>query len=428
MIANISTSIFNKICRRIIIPSIIYFILSGLMTNSIQAQHLEELLQMVERDNIELKILQNEYDAAVQRAPQVSELPDPEVGIGAFPFPVETRVGAQVARISASQMFPWPGLLDTREELELAKAKAIYEKIAARKLDIDFQLKLAYYQLYRLDQSQVIIRRNITLLKALEELALAKVESGRATAADVLRVQLKTEELSQEIDILEASKQGPIARINQLLHRPENTPIVVEDRFDFAQLPYQRDELARLIKEQHPLIKMFALQQDVSRKAIDLNNLNAKPSFGVGLDYITVRKRADVEINKNGGDIVQLRASIKVPLFRKKYAAKTNEENLKILALENKKEDVLTKYLSSIDAAYADYQAEALRIHLYDRQIDLTHSAIRILQADYSSKGRNFDELLRLERELVDYDLKKLKSIVNSHVAKSTIERFLLSI
>jgi len=42
-------------------------------------------------------------------------------------------------------------------------------------------------------------------------------------------------------------------------------------------------------------------------------------------------------------------------------------------------------------------------------------------------KGSGFDELLRLEKELIEYDLKILKAIVQSHLAKSKIERFIVN-
>ncbi len=72
-------------------------------------------------ENLELKIFEKEYLAALEKAPQVSQLPDPEAGIGVFPLPVETRLGAQILRVGATQMFPWKGTLDSKKDLELAK-------------------------------------------------------------------------------------------------------------------------------------------------------------------------------------------------------------------------------------------------------------------------------------------------------------------
>ena len=143
------------------------------------------------------------------------------------------------------------------------------------------------------------------------------------------------------------------------------------------------------------------------------------------MDYIMVNQRSDANPMNNGQDILQLSASIKIPLYRKKYHAKQAEETLKITALKNKKADVLSLFYATIEKAYADHRGAQLKMDLYEKQIEITKAAINILESEYSSKGNNFDELLRLEKDLIDYDIKMLKAIVQSHIAKSSIERFI---
>jgi outer membrane protein TolC len=398
----------------------------SLLIVNCNAQSIDSLVAEAVDNNLELKVLENEYYAALEKAPQVSELPDPEVGVGVFPLPVETRLGAQILRVGATQMFPWKGLLKGKKDLELAKAKALFERIGASALDLSYQVEQAYFQLYDIENSQSIIRRNVVILEALEQLALTKVESGKSTAADVLRVQLKIEELNQELNILETAKTKPIASINQLLNRPLQTPIVTTDSLSFAILPFDKISLAANIESNHPMLRMFELQQDISRQVIALNELNGKPSFGVGFDYMMINKRSDADPINNGRDIIQLRGTVKIPLFRKKYEAKEKEELLKIDALKYQKAEVLSRFMSAIEKAYVDYETAQLRIDLYTKQIAITQAAINILETNYSAMGNNFDELLRLEKELIDYDLKILKAIVQSHIAKSSIERFII--
>jgi len=113
---------------------------------------------------------------------------------------------------------------------------------------------------------------------------------------------------------LEVAKAKPIAAINQLLNRSVQTPIFINDSLTFAIIPFDRVALLQNIEANHPTLRMFELQQEVAQQAIKLNDLNNKPSFGVGLDYIMVNERRDAEPAKNGRDIVQLRASVKIPL------------------------------------------------------------------------------------------------------------------
>ena len=117
---------------------------------SMDAQSLAELLAQLQEGNLELKTLEKEYLAALEKAPQVSQMPDPEFGIGGFPLPVETRLGAQAIRISGMQMLPWPGTLEGKKNLAEAKARPLNERPRARKLELEHELKQAYFKLYEI--------------------------------------------------------------------------------------------------------------------------------------------------------------------------------------------------------------------------------------------------------------------------------------
>ncbi len=408
--------------NQIIIKFCLLLLLAPLLGSG---QSLAELLKMGRDNNLELKALNQEYLAGLEKGPQVSQLPDPEIGIGAFAFPVETRLGPQQARLSASQMFPWFGTLEAREEVTIANAQALYKKVAATELELAYQIKTAYFQLYEIQATQNIIRQSIRIWNSLRQLTLAKVESGQSTTADVLQVDLKIQELEQELLILDKRIEKPRTDLNQVLNRPLETSVEIQNDLGFASMPFNKDTLLENIRNRHPSIRAFALQQEASRTAIALNELEGRPSFGLGLDYIMVNPRTDADLLNNGRDIVQLNAKVSIPLWREKFKAKEREENLKIAAIENRKSDLETRFLSAIKKAFSDYETARLRQELYTQQMETIRSALRILQSEYSATGSKFDELLRLERDLIDYDLKILKAIVESHIAKATIEKYI---
>ncbi|MGB1216471.1 MAG: TolC family protein [Saprospiraceae bacterium] len=401
-------------------------ILLVIYMNTIQSQSLDSLVDMAISQNKDILILDNEYKTALQKAAQVSQIPDTEVGMGGFPLPVQTRVGPQFLRLSATQMFPWFGTLDSKADLENEKAKVIREKANARALDIAFEIRKNYYDLYELRQSQSIINKNMKLLNSLERLAKIKVESGKSSASDVLRIQLRKEKLQQQLDILKSRERIPIIRINEWVERPLDTNIEVVQDFSFAVLTHSKDSLLYNISNLHPMIKMFSQQQEVAKKVIELNELEQKPSFGVGMDYIVVGKRRDVDIARNGRDIVQLRVMVKFPIQKKKYRAKEAEQKLKIEGLELEKENLLFTFEAMIEQGYAKYETARINKEHLGRQIPLIQSTINIIEGEYAAKGLNFDELLRLEMELIKYELNILKSIMKSHHAKNSIERFMI--
>ena len=388
-------------------------------------QSLSELLGIAQDQNLELKALNQEYLAVLEKAPQVRQLPDPEVGIGAFVSPVETRLGAQQFRLGVSQMFPWFGTLAAKEQVVLAQAKVELERISIRNLELKYLVKVAYFQCYEKEKAKNIIRQNIRILNALRQLSLSRIESGKGSAVDVLQVDLNIQEMEQELLVLDRQLEQPLAELNQILNRPLKTPLQLQDSLSFALLPYHPDTLLTHMREHHPMLSMFEQQQETARKIINLNALEAKPSFGLGADYIQVNSRSDANPIRNGSDIAQISAKVRIPLFQEKYRAKEREENLKITALEYRKSDIETQFLSKIEKAFSDYKIADLRQDLYTRQVLTTKSAIRILQANYSTAGTGFDDLLRLEKTLLDYDLKMLKAIVQSQIAQATIERYL---
>ncbi len=389
------------------------------------AQSLDSLIQEAYTNNIELQVFQKQYEAKLQLAPQIAPRPDPEAGIGVFPLPVATRLGAQVSRLSATQMFPQKGMVNAKKALADAKTQPILEQINARKLDLAYQVKMAWLQVYELDKSREIVQRNIRFLKSLEALVLVKVETNKANPADVLQVQLKIQALENQLLILEKQREKPLADLKRVLNRTETGDISITDSLRISVLMYQKDSLLADIQANHPMMKMYELQQEVSKKAIEVNALKDQPTFGVGLDYITVIGRNDANPTGNGRDIVQLRGMVKIPLYKGQYEAKKQEELIKIQALELQKENTADQFMAIIEKAYVDYEVAKLQLDLYQKQVKTTKAAIDILTGAYSVDGRKFEELLRLEKELIDYDLMILKAIVKSHQARITIERFI---
>ena len=195
----------------------IILLLVCLMTNQLTAQSLENLLQLAATNNLELKALDESYQAARERGAQVTQRPDPVVNVGAFALPIETRLGVQRVSIGAMQAL---GNRKARLAKEIALntlANAEGQNRAIQQLEINFQIKKAYYQLYELIENQAIIQQEIQLLESLNQLMLSRVESGQASTVKALKVTLKIQALNNQLALLGQQKQQALSVINQLL-------------------------------------------------------------------------------------------------------------------------------------------------------------------------------------------------------------------
>ena len=407
--------------KKTIITAIILLTISQL-----KAQSIAELLQLAEQNNLALKALDQEYYAAREKGAQVSQLPDPVVNVGVFALPIETRLGVQRVRFGAMQTFPNREQRIAKESALNYQANAKGQRRAIEQLNLNFQIKNAYYQLYKLEQSKRIVERNIRIMEAMNQLTLSKVESGKGSAADVLKVSLKLQELEKQIEILEHQKKEPTTIINQLLERDFATPIVVSDTLELAVLNYNIDTLANEIEYTHPLMKMYSFQKEVSNQNLQANQLDKRPVISAGIDYIVLDKIDNFDFARNGRDAIMLKAAVSIPIYKDKYGAKELEEELKIKALTTKQASAKSQFLGAINQALIDFESIKLNLELYQTQIRTTKGIINVLETQYSAEGKGFDELLQMQLSLVNYDLQILAAIVKSHIAKAEIERYLV--
>jgi hypothetical protein len=120
------------------------------------------------------------------------------------------------------------------------------------------------------------------------------------------------------------------------------------------------------------------------------------------------------------------RARVTLPIYTKQYRAKTQEEEQKIIAIDHQKKEIISQFSMIIEQAKAEHESAKIKIDLYEKQKRLTRSAIEILEGNFSTSGKGFEELLQMQMNLVDYDVMILEAIVMSHLAVAKIEKIIL--
>lgn len=405
--------------RKLLILGVLFLLLENA-----HAQSLDSLFHLAVENNLELKALQLEYEAELQKVDQVSQLPDPTLGVGAPLLRPETRLGPQVMMISASQMFPWFGTFKAKEDVVLSMSKAKYERIAAQRLELFNKLKIAYYKLQFLEEKGKIIEDNILQFEALKSVATSMVEGGSASIANVLRIQLKIDDLKQSLKKLSNSKKQFYAEINALTFQPWETEITPEKSDLSAVLVFDLEAFRTKIQTHYPLILKLDWEIEVSQNQQLVNQNMGAPKFGIGIDYSIVSERTDMNPEFNGRDIFVPKIAFSIPLYRKSYKAKHQEEVLKQNALEYQKEALETHILSLLIQFKADYENALLDIELNNGQIETTRSIYQILLSNYSTSGRGFDELLQIQNQFLNYHLTVKNAEMMALIAKANIDKY----
>ena len=374
------------------------------------AQTLEDYFQVAAKNNPGLQAKYKDFEAALQKVPQVSSLPDPTFSFGYFISPVETRVGPQRAKFSLSQMFPWFGTLEAQADVASLMADAKYQAFLDARNRLYYSVSEAYYPLIELNRLKAIEQENIELLQSYKSISNSKFKNGVSPMTDVLRVDIMLKDAQTNLSILNKKEKPLLATFNNLLNRDENELVVVPDSLTMESLPenFRRDSLFM----NNPMLEALDLQQQASEKSEVAAQKQGLPKLGVGLDYTIVGKRTDMDVADNGKNVLMPMVSVSIPIFRKKYKAAEKEAQLMQEKYSFQKEETINSLTSNYESVWFQIQQQKDLIELYEEQILETGQTLNLLFSAYGNSGKDFEEVLRMQQQLLKYE--KMKAMAET--------------
>ncbi len=418
---------FKSIIILVKTKAIVFLVFLLLPGSKLSAQEdLDGYLKVAAENNPGLKAQFNDYMAAMEKVPQVGALPDPSITFGYFIRPVETRVGPQRANFNLMQSFPWFGLLEAKEDVATEMAKAKYEEFENTKSNLFFEVKTAYYNYYFIEKAIKITEENMEILNIFKRLSLVKIETGNASVVDELRVELELNDLENQLALFKDTKYVLQVKFNNLLNTDDQAPIAVPDTLWQDELPEgQLNMLEEIYASNHQLkviehkLNAFVNQEVVAKK-------DGLPKFNLGLSYTIVDENPMSTAVDNGNDaFVFPLVGVSIPLYRKKYKAMVEEAKYlqegELLRREDKKNSLTTIY----ENTSKDFNDGDRRIALNKRQAEIAKKVLDILITSYSTDARDFEEVLRIERQLLQYELAYQKALTDKSAAVAFIQYLL---
>ncbi|WP_166961724.1 MULTISPECIES: TolC family protein [Yeosuana] len=394
-----------------------------LSLNTFSQSVLENYLKIAAENNPELKASFSDYMAAMEKVPQVGTLPDPQVAFGYFIQSPETRVGPQRATFNLSQSFPWFGLLSAKEDVATEMAKAKYEVFENAKSNLFFEVKTAYYNYYFIEKAIQITKDNVEILQVFKRLSLVKIEAGKASIVDELRVELELNDLENQLALFLDTKDVLQVKFNNLLNREDTSEIMVPELLWQDEIPL--DQLKMLdeiyvsnhqIKSIDHKLNAFLNQEIVAKK-------EGLPKFNIGLGYTVVGKNPSSIASDNGKDVFMFPSvGLTIPLYRKKYKAMITEakymQEAEISRKEDKKNTLGTIYKNTLK----EFNDGNRRIALNGRQSEIAKKVLDVLMTSYSTNSKDFEEVLRIERQLLKYELEQQKALTDKNAAAAFMD------
>lgn len=375
-----------------------------------KAQQLESYILEAEQNNPEIQGFELRYDLASEKVKEVNSLPDTEFSAGYFVSEPETRTGAQKARFSVRQMLPWFGTITARENYATSMADADYVEIASAKRKLALSVVQSYYRLYSLQAKQQVLTQNIQLLEVYHELALNSLEVGSASAVDVLKLQMRQNELAQQRQILEQDFNAEKVNFNNLLNRKEDLNVIVVDSLTLPQ-----DEIMGefTVAEVHPeLMKYDRLYESVT-EAETLNRKEALPKLGLGVDFIPVAQRTDMVVDENGKDIFMPMVSVSIPIFNNKYKSVTRQNEIRQKEIHAQRDERRNKLETLLATALNNRVSAKITANTFLRNIEQAKDAEEILVRSYETGTIDFNDVLDIQELQLKFQTGLIEAVKN---------------
>lgn len=401
---------------------IIFTLCSLFFVLNFQGQELQRYLEQAMVNNPTILKFELQYNIASEKVNEVNTLPNTEFGAGYFVSEPETRTGAQRFKISVKQMLPWFGTISSRENYISSLADATYEDIVIAKRKLITSVSQSYYNLYENKAKQKVLEQNIKLLKTYKKLALTSVEIGKASAVDVLRLQMRQNEIGELLAILNQQFLTEQTTFNKLLNRDKKTIVNVVNELN---LPPKKFDINTDNLSVHPeLLKYDKLYQSIEKSEL-LNQKESALMIGFGLDYIKVAKRPNMNFSDNGKDIIMPMISVSIPIFNNSYKSKTQQNRLKqqeILAQKQMRKNKLETFL---DKAINERISTRISYITQTKNLKQAKKAEEILIKNYETGTIDFNDVLNIQELQLKFEMNQIKSIKNYYL-QTTIINYLI--
>ena len=385
----------------------------------LQAQTLEDYFKIASDNNPGLLSQYKKFEAALEKVPQVSTLPDPSISFGYFISPVETRVGPQNARFSLTQIFPWFGTLKAQGDAATLMAEARYQSFLDAKNKLYFEISTAYFPLYELREWMKIEEGNIAILESYKAISNSKFKNGNGTLVDVLRVDIMLKEAVTNLGILNKKEMPLLASFNKLLNRNEIEPVIIADTIEID--PLSLDNAKDSLVVDHPLLNSLELKIKASEASEYAAIKQGLPRLGLGLDYVMVGERTDMALPDNGKDVLMPMVTVSLPIFRGKYKAAVKEAQLMQEIYSLQKTETTNSLNSNYEMALFDIRQQTDLILLFDQQISESEQVLNLLFTSYGNSGKDFEEVLRMQQQLLKYDRLKITALSQYRIAQAKL-------
>ncbi len=309
------------------------------------------------------------YRAAIERVPQASTLPNPQLTYTYLPEPVETRVGPNAHRIQLTQAIPFPTKLIAKDDAATALARAagaVHDRVVRDEVT---RLEGQWADFYYATRALLIVDQHIALAKALSQVAGTRYSASRGTLFDVSKAQSQLAQLGYDKIRLTEQRDAIAAALNATLGRPRHAALTAPGGLPDLAVALDEDALlAVALQRQQELHELDERIHAADAKVL-LAQSSWLPDLGIGVQYLVNDPARMPGVADSGQDAIGVMFTLSLPIWFGDNAAKVAEAHAeREAALAGKKAHLDRLRADLAEAVFTERDARRLRT-LYDEEL-----------------------------------------------------------
>ena len=383
---------------------------------------LEDAVAMAIQGNPELAGMQARAGGFAAIPSQAGALPDPMLSLNALNLPTDTFDRDQEPmtqlQVGIEQSLPFPGKLELKERAAEFDADAATSNVDETRLRLVHNVKQGWWQIYYLDRALDIVSRNQDLLRQFVQIAQTKYTVGEGLQQEVLLAQVELSRLFDRQIELQGLRRQQVARLNALLDRPVNTPVLLpkqlaEDLVGILPEP----QLITRAEASRPLLVQRRQEVEAARTRRDFARRDRYPDFKLGAAY-GFRDGQNPD-GSSRADFASIRLGVSLPLYAgRKQDKAVDQRASELLQRQFALQDELGKVRAEISAALADYQRASEQVQLYKTGIiPQARQSVASMLSGYQVNKVDFLNLVRAQITLYSYETQYWKSFSEANQA-----------
>jgi outer membrane protein, heavy metal efflux system len=320
------------------------FLLGSLRASAgdVQAIDLDALVTEALNKSPEILVSETKVSASEYRIPQARSLPDPMFMFGyqneGFDKITIGEEPNAMGMFSLSQMFPFWGKRDLKEQMAARDADSLKALHRASQLKVVATVRQFYYELFLAYKNIDVLKKLSDYFSMIEDAASARYSSGMGSQQEIIMAQTEKYMLVEKQEMQRQKIEAIQGMLNNALGRDVTTPLGRPAELPFTPYDLSLEQSLEMAKKNSPEIRARQAMADAADAKVKMAKKEYYPDPTLGVGYFPKTKGLL--------DMWNVTVTVNIPLY---YKSKQDQAVLEAEAnrLGAKREIAALEYMLS---------------------------------------------------------------------------------